>query len=182
LPGLFGKAAAERKKMPSRKKLYEPTIKRGAAWYIEWYIEVGGEVRTRGAEQMGLLATAVTVILSLASVVTVLVAALNIAHGFAAMIAERRGELGLLRALGATRRDVRLLLVLEAVAEASATLCAAAAALLDAETENDAVLTTLALTVSELEAETENAPMQTRLALIAAVLVAANVAAPRLTP
>ena len=76
----------------------------------------GLEVRTRGAEQMGLLATAVTVILSLASVVTVLVAALNIAHGFAAMIAERRGELGLLRALGATRRDVRLLLMLEAAA------------------------------------------------------------------
>lgn len=31
--------------MLSRKKLYEPTIKRGAAWYIEWYIEVGGEVK-----------------------------------------------------------------------------------------------------------------------------------------
>lgn len=76
----------------------------------------GLEVQTRGAEQMGLLATAVTVILSLASVVTVLVAALNIAHGFAAMISERRGELGLLRALGATRRDVRRLLMLEAAA------------------------------------------------------------------
>ncbi len=76
----------------------------------------GLEVQTRGAEQMGLLATAVTVILSLASVVTVLVAALNIAHGFAAMIAERRGELGLLRALGATRGDVRRLLLLEAAA------------------------------------------------------------------
>ncbi|MBK8693733.1 MAG: FtsX-like permease family protein, partial [Deltaproteobacteria bacterium] len=55
--------------------------------------------------------------------VTVLVAALNIAHGFAAMISERRGELGLLRALGATRRDVRLMLMLEAAAiGASATL------------------------------------------------------------
>ena len=49
-----------------------------------------------------------------------------------------------------------------AVAEALATLCAAADALLDAETENDAVLTTLAATVSALEAETENAPMQMR--------------------
>lgn len=38
--------------------------------------------------------------------VTVLVASLNIAHAFLALIAERRGELGLLRALGATRRDV----------------------------------------------------------------------------
>ena len=75
-----------------------------------------------------------------------------------------------------------MLLVLDIVAEASAPICAAAAAPLDAETENDAVLTTLAETVSELEAETENAPMQTRLALIAAVLVAASVAAPRLTP
>ena len=53
-------------------------------------------------------------------------------------------------------------LVLVAVAEALATLCAAADALLDAETENDAVLTTLAATVSALEAETENAPMQMR--------------------
>ena len=53
-------------------------------------------------------------------------------------------------------------LVLDAVAEALATLCAAADALLDAETEKEAVLTTLAETVSVLEAETENAPMQTR--------------------
>ncbi len=75
----------------------------------------GLEVHTHGAEQMGLLATAMTVVLSFASVVTVLVAALNIAHGFAAMIGERRGELGLLRALGATRGDVRRLLLLEAL-------------------------------------------------------------------
>jgi len=53
-------------------------------------------------------------------------------------------------------------LALEAVADALATLCAAAVALLDAETEKDAVLTTLAETVSVLEAETENAPLQTR--------------------
>ena len=53
-------------------------------------------------------------------------------------------------------------LALEAVADASVTLCAAADALLDAETENEAVLTTLALTVSVLALETENAPVQTR--------------------
>ena len=73
-------------------------------------------------------------------------------------------------------------LVLEAVAAATAMRCAAADALLDAETENEAVLTTLALTVSVLEAETENAPMQMRFASTAAVLDAAKVAAPRLTP
>jgi hypothetical protein len=53
-------------------------------------------------------------------------------------------------------------LVLEAVACATATLCAAAVELLDAETENEAVLTTVAETVSVLKAETENAPLQTR--------------------
>ena len=73
-------------------------------------------------------------------------------------------------------------LVLDAVAEALATLCAEADALLDAEIENDAVLTTLALTVSVLVLETENAPMQMRFAENAAVLDAAKVAAPRLTP
>ena len=75
-----------------------------------------------------------------------------------------------------------MVLALVAVAAPMAMRCAAADALLDAETENDAVLTTLAETVSVLEAETENAPMQMRFAENAAVLVAANVAAPRLTP
>ncbi len=72
---------------------------------------MGLEIRTNGAEQMGLLVTAITAILALASVVTVLVASLNIAHAFLALVAERRGEIGLLRALGATRRDVALLVL-----------------------------------------------------------------------
>ena len=55
-----------------------------------------------------------------------------------------------------------MVLTLVAVADATAILCAAADALLDAETENEAVLTTLALTVSVLVLETENAPLQTR--------------------
>ncbi len=74
------------------------------------------EIRTNGAEQMGLLVTAITVILALASGVTVLVASLNIAHAFLARIAERRGELGLMRALGATQRDVAALVLAQALA------------------------------------------------------------------
>ncbi len=76
----------------------------------------GLEIRTSGAEQMGLLVTAITVILTLASVITVLVAALNIAHVFLTLIAERRGEIGLMRALGARQRDVRALILGQAVA------------------------------------------------------------------
>ncbi len=72
---------------------------------------VGLEVKTNGAEQVGLLVTAITAILSLASVITVVVASLNIAQVFLAIIAERRGEIGLMRALGATRRDVGALVL-----------------------------------------------------------------------
>ncbi len=76
----------------------------------------GLEIRTSGAEQMGLLVTAITVILTLASVITVIVAALNIAHVFLTLIAERRGEIGLMRALGATRGDVRAMVLGQSLA------------------------------------------------------------------
>jgi ABC-type lipoprotein release transport system permease subunit len=75
---------------------------------------VGLEVRTSGAEQMGVLVRAITWILALASIVTVLVASLNIAHVFLSQIAERRGEIGLMRALGARRSDIAALVVLQA--------------------------------------------------------------------
>ena len=74
---------------------------------------VGLEVRTSGAEQMGVLVRAITWILALASIVTVLVASLNIAHVFLSQIAERRGEIGLMRALGARRSDIAALVVLQ---------------------------------------------------------------------
>ena len=74
------------------------------------------EVRTSGAEQVGLLVTLLTLVLTLASVVTVAVASLNIAHAFLALIAERRGEIGLLRALGATQRDVAAMVLAQSLA------------------------------------------------------------------
>jgi hypothetical protein len=77
---------------------------------------LGLEVKTSGAEQMGLLVAVITAILSLTSVIIVVLAALNIAHAFASLVAERRGEIGLMRALGATRRDVRTLVIAQAAA------------------------------------------------------------------
>ena len=76
----------------------------------------GLEVRTNGAEQMGVLVKAITWILALASIVTVLVASLNIAHVFLSLIAERRGEIGLMRALGARRVDIAAIIVAQAAA------------------------------------------------------------------
>lgn len=73
-------------------------------------------IRTSGAEQMGLMVKLITVILAFASVVTVVVAALNIAHVFLSLIAERRGEIGLMRALGATQRDIRTIILAQALA------------------------------------------------------------------
>jgi hypothetical protein len=75
-----------------------------------------------------------------------------------------------------------MLEALEAVADASATICADADTVLDATTARAASSTTFAATATVLEAETENAPIQMRFASTATVLVAAMVAAVRLTP
>jgi hypothetical protein len=71
---------------------------------------------------------------------------------------------------------------LEAVADATAILCAAADAPLEADTAKDASLIGLADTDTVLAAETENAPMQMRFASTATALVASMVTAARLTP
>lgn len=76
--------------------------------------ELGLEVRTSGAEQMGLLVTVVTAVLSLTSAVIVLLAALSIAHALSARVREREGEIALLRVCGATRGAVFALVIAEA--------------------------------------------------------------------
>jgi ABC-type lipoprotein release transport system permease subunit len=65
---------------------------------------------------MGLLVAVITAVLSLTSIIVIVVAALNIAHVFFTMIAERRGEIGLMRALGASRADVRMIVIVQAAA------------------------------------------------------------------
>jgi hypothetical protein len=78
--------------------------------------ERGYEVADSGAERAGLAITLMTLLFSLVSLAILLVAAMNIAHSFFRAVAERRRELGLLRALGATRRDLAALLFTEAAA------------------------------------------------------------------
>ncbi len=77
--------------------------------------ELGLEVRTSGAEQMGLLVSVITAVLSLTSAVIVLLAALSIAHALGARVREREGEIALLRVCGARRADVFLLVIAEAL-------------------------------------------------------------------
>jgi putative ABC transport system permease protein len=68
----------------------------------------------RLARQVGFGITVVTSALAALSLLITLLAAVNIAHAFHAQVRERRREIGLMRALGASRRDVLLLLLSEA--------------------------------------------------------------------
>ncbi len=55
-----------------------------------------------------------TVVFSFISVVIMVVAAVNIMHTFLTLITERRYEIGIMRAVGATRGDIRKMILLEA--------------------------------------------------------------------
>jgi ABC-type antimicrobial peptide transport system permease subunit len=72
--------------------------------------------RYENAERAGLLILLVTLVFNLISAIILLVAAVNIMHTFLMIILERRRELGLMRALGATRGDIRALVLSEATA------------------------------------------------------------------
>lgn len=68
----------------------------------------------RMAESVGLAVILVTLGFSLISLTIVAIAAVNIAHTFFMIVYERKREIGLLRALGATRADIRSMVLGEA--------------------------------------------------------------------
>lgn len=72
--------------------------------------------RSQAARRAGWLLTIMALSLTLISLAIVGIAAIHVAHGFFMVVTERRKELGLLRAVGAARRDVRRLVLLEAAA------------------------------------------------------------------
>lgn len=78
--------------------------------------QMGFQVADSGAERAGLAITLMTLLFALVSSAMVALAAINIAHSFFRAVAERRRELGVLRALGASATDVRRLVLAEAVA------------------------------------------------------------------
>ena len=66
------------------------------------------------AQQASDLMSGATALASLVGVLVLVLAALNIAHSFVAMLAERRRELGILRAVGASRGDILGVVLLQA--------------------------------------------------------------------
>lgn len=76
----------------------------------------GYDVADSGAERAGLAITLVTLLFALVSFAMVSIAAINIAHSFFRTVAERRRELGVMRSVGASARDIRKLVLAEAAA------------------------------------------------------------------
>jgi putative ABC transport system permease protein len=72
------------------------------------------EVTDSGAEQAGMLITVFVLVFSLLSTIIVGIAAVNIMHVFFMLIYERQREIGIMRAVGATRGDIRLIILGEA--------------------------------------------------------------------
>ena len=75
---------------------------------------LGYDLAESEGEKVGLFITLATVLFTLISVIIIIIAAINIAHTFMMLIAERRREIGVLRAVGATRNHIRLVILGEA--------------------------------------------------------------------
>jgi hypothetical protein len=75
---------------------------------------MGLEVRDRGARRAALVTAIIMVVLALVGSVLIVVAAAHIMHVFYLVVMVRRREIGLLRAVGARRADIRTLLMAEA--------------------------------------------------------------------
>jgi putative ABC transport system permease protein len=81
---------------------------------VERVRKLGYSIEDNGAEQAGLAVLLMTALFVLVSLSTLVVAALNVAHTFFRAIAERRHELGVMRAVGASQADILLLVLGEA--------------------------------------------------------------------
>lgn len=88
--------------------------------------------RYEDAQRASLVLTLVTAGLGLLSLLIVGIAALNVMHTFVMQVSERRREIGVLRAVGATRSQVIGLVLLEAVVVALVAWCLAMGAALGA--------------------------------------------------
>lgn len=75
---------------------------------------IGFDLAESQGEKVGLFITLATLLFTLISVIIVGIAAINIAHTFLMVISERRREIGVLRAVGATRAHIRFMVLGEA--------------------------------------------------------------------
>lgn len=84
------------------------------AVFSSWVKKQGLEEAESQAARFALVITIVTLLFVMISFVIVGMSAVNIAHTFYMLISDRRREIGILRTVGATRRDIRAIFLLEA--------------------------------------------------------------------
>lgn len=86
----------------------------GVATYITEDLGLALDSSHEDAQRAGLVISIITGIFTLISGIIVLIAAVNIMHTFLMVVVERRREIGIMRALGATKGAIRLMILLEA--------------------------------------------------------------------
>jgi hypothetical protein len=79
--------------------------------FTKYIKKLGFELEDNQAETVGLLITIVTLLLTIVSVFIVLISAINISHTYYMIISERRWEIGVFRAVGASRWDIRSIIL-----------------------------------------------------------------------
>ena len=76
--------------------------------------QLGFDLAESEGEKVGLFITLATVLFTLISAIIIFIAAINISHTFMMLMAERRWEIGVLRAVGASRNHIRFVVLGEA--------------------------------------------------------------------
>jgi len=74
----------------------------------------GFDIKSRIAEQVSSMVEVIGIILLLIALIVITIAGFNITHTFLMLVLERRREIGLFRAIGATRANIRNIFLLEA--------------------------------------------------------------------
>jgi cell division protein FtsX len=74
----------------------------------------GFDIKSRIAEQVSSMVEVIGIILLLIALIVITIAGFNITHTFLMLVLERRREIGLFRAVGATRANIRNIFLLEA--------------------------------------------------------------------
>jgi ABC-type antimicrobial peptide transport system permease subunit len=89
--------------------------KEDVAPFGQWLMDVPNlRLEDSLGERFASIITIITLIFIIIALVIVTISAINIAHSFFMQVSERRREIGLLRAIGATQRNIRMLFVGEA--------------------------------------------------------------------
>jgi ABC-type lipoprotein release transport system permease subunit len=75
---------------------------------------LGLEIKETAEKKIGRIITILTLVLTLISIMIIIIAAINVSHTFYMIVSERKREIGILRAIGASKNDIRNIVLMEA--------------------------------------------------------------------